>query len=30
LNDKSATFPVKWAVKVVRLDTDKIGVRFLT
>ena len=30
LRDKSATFPVKRAVKVVRLDTDIIGVRFLT
>jgi hypothetical protein len=30
LHDKSATFPVKRAVKVVRLDTYKIGVRFLT
>ena len=30
LRDKSATFPVKRAVKVVRLDSDKMGVRFLT
>lgn len=30
LNDKSAAFPVKRAVKVVRLDSDKIGVRFLS
>jgi hypothetical protein len=30
LRDKSATFPVKRTVKVVRLDSDKIGVRFLS
>ena len=28
--DKSATFPVKRAVKVVRLDSNTMGVRFLT